>query len=125
MKKRINGYYWTTYDFLLVIIITIFLSWAAYKIFTMHGVSFKTIAGTIWGIGTLSFFFLYQLPLFGNSIEAQKIIDNNNEPISQDEVKVIMAGKRHIKIPSHTLKAFLIFFFISGGITLYSALKNT
>lgn len=125
MKIKFNNYYWTEYDFIVLIAIIAFLLWCAFTILTIHGVTFTHIAGVIWGMGTLGFFLLYQLPFFGNSLEAQKILDRGDKYISNEEAKVILEDRRHTKIPSHILKRFLIFFCISGGVTLYGSITNT
>jgi len=125
MKVEINNYYWTIYDFIIALAIVSFLFYGAYKILIIHGGEFTNIIGVMWGMGTLGFFFLYQLPIFGNSLEAQKILDRGNKYLTDEEAKIILKDKRHAKMPSHVLKKFIIFFCVTGGVTLYGVLTST
>jgi len=125
MKYKLNGYYWTVIDILSAFAVLAFLISIAYEVFSDVGLSLTSIAGTIWGTGTLGFLMLYQLPIFGNSYQTQELLDKGKKHFTQEEVKIIMEDRRHTKIPKETLIKFIIFFITSGVITLAGIIANT
>lgn len=125
MKIKFNGYYWTIIDILMVLVVVIGLIVFGVKLLSNAGVSLASVAGTIWGMGVLGFLFLYQLPIFGDSFEAQDLMDQKKQIYTKEEIKIIMDDRRHKKIEPKTLKWFVIFFCVSGGLALVGIFTNT
>lgn len=122
---KFNGYYWTLLDIAVAIAILVFMVFISAKILINTGISLASIAGTIWGVGILSFMFLYQLPIFGSSFKAQELLDEKRKKYTSDEARIMLEDRRRIAIEPKTLKRFILFFFISGGLTLVGIFTNT
>ena len=125
MKIKFNGYYWTILDIITALLVIVFLLYVFFTVLNDEGISVATVAGAIWGVGILGFMFLYQLPIFGNSIKAQELLDEGKEEYTPEEVKIIFEDRRHKKIEPKVLKRSILFFCISGGITLVGIFTNT
>ena len=125
MKLRIGKYYWTELDILSAVGIALFLVWTGYKILERSGITLASVSGSIWGLGTVGFFLLYQFPMFGRSIEAQGLIDQRKDNYTRKDAKIILEQRRHKALPKATLKLFFVFFFVSGGLALVGIFTNT
>ncbi len=125
MRIKFNGYYWTFLDIASAIAIFVLMIFIGIKVLTAAGISLASIAGTICGLGALGFMFLYQLPILGNSFKAQELIDKNKEKYTREEARIILEDRRRKDIEPETLKRFVLFFCISGGLALVGVFTNT
>ena len=125
MKLRVGKYTWTEFDILSAMAVALFLIWAGYRILESSGISLASVCGSIWGLGTIGFFLLYQFPLFGRSIKAQELISQRKDKYTRREAKIILEDRRHKPLPKQTLKIFIVFFFVSGGLALVGIFTST
>lgn len=119
-----NGYRWTALDILLAIGVVVFLGSLALRELLTLGFSLTSVAGVVWGFGTLMFFALYPFPLLGGSIEGDKL-RNANRPLTHDELRVVLGLRYFTKMSPTSIRLFLVFFFVSGGLTLLGVVTNT
>jgi hypothetical protein len=89
-----------------------------------EGFSLASIAGSIWGAGTLAFIFIYPLPIFGGSIEGERLL-KEKEKLTEEEMKIVMGRGNNSKIAPETVKAFFIFFIVTGVLCLVGVYTNT
>ncbi len=90
-----NGYRWTALDiFIAVGIISLFGYFAIDEVPRL-GISLASVSGLIWGFGTLLFFILYPLPLFGGSVDGEKLI-KENEVLTKEQVNIVL-GRGYFK----------------------------
>lgn len=75
------------------------------------GVSLASVAGAVWGFGTLLFIFLCPVPIFGGPAE--------------DRLGDERAMFPRNRISAKTLIYFFVFFFGSGLLALVGVLTNT
>ena len=117
-----KGYRWTFLDLVFFISVIIMCAYFAIDIIFKEGLSLNILAGVIWGFGTISFILLYQFPIFGDSIEGDKLLkrklNEDNAKLTSQEVKIVLGRTNHSDISPKTLKYFIIFFVFSGLLTL-------
>lgn len=119
-----NGYRWTALDILLAIGVVALLGSLALRELLKLGFSLTSVAGAVWGFGTLMFFALYPFPLLGGSIEGDKL-RSANRPLTHDELRAALGLRHFTQMHSRTVRLFLVFFFVSGALTLLGVLTNT
>jgi len=90
----------------------------------IQGLSVSSVAGTIWVIGVYMFIFLYPLPKYGKFIKGQELL-KERPARTRAEVELIKGRGTHSAIPRNTLKWFIAFFCISGGVTLVGIITST
>ncbi len=112
-------------DIAIAIVILLFMVFICAKILINTGISLASIAGTIWGVGILGFMFLYQLPIFGSSFKAHELLDKKQNKYTSEEVRIMLEDRRRIAIEPKTLKRFILFFCISGGLALVGIFTST
>lgn len=88
-----------------------------------EGVSLASVAGSVWGYGTLIFIFLYWLPIFGGSIAAERL--EGRKVLTGDEVTFLFQRRDNSPMDRKTIKYFFVFFFLSGGVALVGMVTNT
>jgi hypothetical protein len=118
-----NGYRWTIVDLLLALVIAFGNIYFAMQTITKAGVSLASIAGSVWGYGTLMFIFIYQLPVLGQSMEAERLA--NKKELTRDEVRILFQRRDNSPMNENTVKYFFVFFFLSGGLALAGLFTNT
>jgi len=118
-----NGYRWTIVDLLLALVIAFGGIYFATQTIAKEGVSLTSIAGSVWGYGTLMFIFIYQLPIFGQSVEAERL--KNKKELTREEVRVLFQRRDNSPMNKNTIKYFFLFFFLSGGLALVGLFTNT
>jgi hypothetical protein len=120
----LNGYRWTAFDILIAISVVAVLGYFAVSELAKLGISLASVAGVIWGFGTLLFICLYPLPIFGGSVEGENL-KKENRPLTQEELRKVTGLRHFTNISPRTVKLFVSFFMISGGLTLLGILTNT
>jgi hypothetical protein len=118
-----NGYRWTTVDLLLALAIAFGDIYFAMQTITNAGVSLASIAGSVWGYGTLMFIVIYQFPILGQSVEAERL--KNKKELTRDEVRILFQRRDNSPMNENTIKYFFLFFFLSGGLALAGLFTNT
>jgi hypothetical protein len=118
-----NGYRWTTVDLLLALVIAFGNIYFAMQTITKAGVSLASIAGSVWGYGTLMFIVIYQFPILGQSVEAERL--KNKKELTRDEVRILFQRRDNSPMNENTIKYFFLFFFLSGGLALAGLFTNT
>ena len=120
----VNGFRWTVPDILLAIGVVASLGYLAVNELMTLGMSLASVAGIVWGFGTLLFLFLYPLPIFGGSVEADTLM-KAKRPLTHDERRLVVGLRCSIKMNPRTVKRFVLFFAISGGLALLGIATNT
>jgi|GEM_PF-3861927 len=118
-----KGYRWTFIDLVLAASIASIFLYFAIDMVIKEGVSLASIAGVIWGFGTLIFFMLYPFPIFGGPVEGERLL-KEKEIITKEEFKKVLGRSNFSDMPNKTIKIFLLFFLISGGLTLVGLFAN-
>ena len=119
-----KGYRWTVLDVLIAVGIVALFGYFAINELAKLGISLASIAGLIWGFGTLIFIILYPFPIFGGSVEGEKLMEENRR-LTKEEFKTVLGRGYHSKMSHKTIKLFAIFFVVSGGLTLLGIFTNT
>ena len=119
-----NGYRWKAFDVLIAICVVAILSYFAVSELAKLGISLASVSGIIWGFGTLLFICLYPLPIFGGSVEGEKL-KKESKPLTQEEIKMVLGLRHFSKMSPRTIKLFVSFFVLSGGLTLFGIVTNT
>lgn len=119
-----NGYRWTAFDILVAIGVAALLGYFAVNELMKLGISLASVAGVVWGFGTLLFILLCPFPIFGGSVEGDKL-KKANRPLAHEELRVVLGLRHFTKISPRTTKLFVAFFVISGGLTLLGIVTNT
>lgn len=119
-----NGYRWTAFDVFIAIGVATVLGYFAVNELMKLGISLASVAGSIWGFGTLLFICLYPLPIFGGSIEGEEL-KKANRPLTQEELRKVLGLRHFSKMGPRTIKLFVSFFVLSGGLTLIGIVTNT
>ena len=119
-----NGYRWTAFDILVAIGVAALLGYFAVNELIKLGISLASVAGAVWGFGTLLFILLYPFPIFGDSVEGEKL-KKSNKPLTHEELRVVSGLRHFTKMSPRTIKLFVVFFVISGGLTLLGIVTNT
>ena len=102
------------------------LTWLAIGTLFREGISLATVAGVVWGFGTLGFFMLHQFPIFGGSVEAENLMSQGKAYYTQADAKTILSqGGFRKPISRPTLIKFILFFILSGGLALVGIFTNT
>jgi len=119
-----NGYRWTVLDVLVAIGIVALLGYFAVSELAELGISLASVAGIVWGFGTLLFILIYPLPIFGSSIEGENL-RKESRPLTQEEIRKVLGLRHFTKMSPRTIKLFVSFFVVSGGLTLIGIVTNT
>ena len=119
-----KGYRWTALDILIAIGVAALLGALAVNELVKLGISLTSVAGVVWGFGTLLFILLYPFPIFGGSVEGEKL-KKANRPLTHEELRVVLGLRHFTKMSPRTTKLFVSFFVISGGLTLLGIVTNT
>lgn len=120
----LNGYRWTVFDVLLAIGVVTSLGYLAVNELMQHGISLASVSGVVWGFGTILFILLYPFPIFGSSIETEKLKAANG-PLTREEVRTVLGLRHFSKMSPKTIKVFVLFFVLSGGLALVGIATNT
>ena len=120
-----KGYRWTVLDLTTAVGVVIFLIWLGLEVVNDAGVSLASMASAFWAVGTLGFMFLYPLPIFGGSVESEKLLSQDRETYTREEAKIVLEQKRHKSIDRSVLIRFAIFFCGTGGLALVGFITNT
>lgn len=118
-----NGYRWTIADLVLALVIAFGGIYLAAQTIIKEGVSLASVAGSMWGFGTLMFIFLYRLPILGQSVEAEWL--EAKKVLTVHEVSVLFRTRDHSPMHRKTIKYFFVYFFLSGSVALIGMVTNT
>ncbi|HJX11412.1 MAG TPA: hypothetical protein VJ733_13075 [Candidatus Binatia bacterium] len=128
MAFTYKGYRWTVLDVLSAVAVVAVLGYLAVSELVKLGISLASVAGIIWGFGTLLFMFLYPFPIYGRSVEGEKIMEEalkERRALTRLEFETIWGRGYRSKINPKTVKLFVVFFVLSGGLTLLGIVTNT
>ncbi len=112
-----KGYRWTAWDVIIAVSTVALLGYAAAIEIAKHGISLASVVGSIWVIGSLAFVFLYQLPIFGGSVQGEKLL-KEKKVLTSEEAKIVVGRGFYKKMSPKTIKLFAIFFLVSGVLTV-------
>jgi len=119
-----KGYRWTAWDVIIAVSTVALLGYAAVIEITKHGISLASVAGSIWVISSLAFIFLCQLPIFGGSVQGEKLL-KEKKVLTSEEARIVVDRGFFKEISPKTIKLFAIFFLVSGVLTVVGVVADT
>lgn len=120
----IKGYRWTVWDILIAISFVAVLGYFALIEISKYGISLASICGSIWLLGTMLFILLYPFPIFGGSVEGEKLL-RENKILTGEQAKDVLGRGYHSKISKKVIKNFVLFFTVFGILTMLGVYTNT
>ena len=114
----IKGYRWLLIDIVIALLVISFFSYQGVKLALREGLSLYSVSSSILLFVSSILLFLSQLPIFGDSVESEKLL-NEKKVFTREEAKTIIGpGLLRNKISKFAMFSYLIFFTLFASLAI-------